>query len=191
MKATVLGAISLSSLLFAATAAAQNLADTVNAPTFGAPGQVSIAGDFSVGFAYESEGESSAVSLAPAVDYFFAPQLSLGGQLLFAYENHNPGTVTTFGLAPRFGFNLPLGPMFTFYPRLGLRFTHVTRSLGSMSAGDTFVGMFVYAPFLFHPVPHFYVGFGPSFSGDFAGGERQDRFLTIALLSTVGGYFDW
>jgi hypothetical protein len=191
MKATVLGAISLSSLLFAATAGAQNLADTVNAPTFGAPGQVSIAGDFSLGFAWESEGETAAVSLAPAVDYFFAPQLSLGGQILFEYGKNGPVSSTTIGLAPRFGFNLPVGPMFTFYPRVGLSFTHVTVSVNSMSASDTFVGLFVYAPFLFHPVPHFYIGFGPSFSGNFAGGEPQDRFLTIALLTTVGGYFDW
>jgi hypothetical protein len=180
----------MSSLLAGRAAQAQNLADQVSTATFGNKGQVAIAGDFTVSFLH-ANGTSTLV-LAPAIDYFIAPQLSLGGQVSFEYSSFDPGSSSSFGLAPRVGYNIPLAPMFSLYPRAGFSFRHATFSPGGGTSRDAnLLGLFVFAPFLFHPVPHFFVGFGPSLSGDIAGGNDADHFLTFGLESTVGGYFDY
>jgi hypothetical protein len=190
MKKAVLGALLLSSLLAGRVARAQNIAEQINGSNFGNTGQVAIAGDFSISFLH-ANGTSSLV-LSPAIDYFFMPHLSLGGQVTFAYASHDPGSSSSFGLAPRVGYNIPLAPMFSLYPRAGFSFTHVSVSPGGgTSASANLFGLFLFAPFLFHPVPHFFIGFGPSLSGDIAGGDSSDHFLTFGLESTVGGYFDW
>jgi hypothetical protein len=190
MRKTVLGAFLLSSLLAAQAARAQNLADQVSSTTFGNKGQIAIAGDFSVSFLHANH--VSTLVLAPAIDYFIAPQLSLGGQVSFEYSNFDPGSSSSFGLAPRVGYNIPLAPMFSLYPRAGFSFRHASFSPGGGTSRDAnLLGLFVFAPFLFHPVPHFFIGFGPSLSGDIAGGNDADHFLSIGLESTVGGYFDW
>jgi hypothetical protein len=189
MKKAVLGALLLSSLLATRVALAQNIAEQINGSNFGNTGQVAIAGDFSISFLHE-HGTSSLV-LSPAIDYFFMPHLSLGGQVTFAYASYDPGSSTSFGLAPRVGYNIPLAPMFSLYPRAGFSFTHVSNSGGGISDSSNLFGLFLFAPFLFHPVPHFFIGFGPSLSGDIAGGHPSQHFLTFGLESTVGGYFDW
>jgi hypothetical protein len=195
MKIAVLGAITLWSLSFASVARAQNLADTINATSFGNQGQVAIAGDFEIGFAHNTETEVSALAFRPALDYFIAPQLSVGGQLIFEYVNRDPSSDSTIGIGPRVGYNIPVGAMFSFYPRLGFGITHVTESttVGNIttSSSDTFLSLSLYAPFLFHPVPHFFIGLGPFMEGNIAGGEAPQRNLTIGLASTVGGYFVW
>jgi hypothetical protein len=187
MKKTVLGALLLSSLLAAPTARAQSLSEAINGTNFGNPGQVAVAGDFSLSFSHYND--SSHLRIAPAADYFFLPHLSFGGQVIFEYDSYKGGGhATTFGLGPRVGYDIPLAAMFTLFPRLTLAYTHFSPSGADSS---NLLGMFLYAPFLFHPVPHFFVGFGPSFGGNFAGGDDGDRFFVFELVSTVGGYFDW
>ncbi|HXU80560.1 MAG TPA: hypothetical protein VN914_04145, partial [Polyangia bacterium] len=109
----------------------------------------------------------------------------------FSYEKHDPVSNTGFGLAPRLGFNIPLAPMFSFWPKAGFGFLHVGTSTPAGSASANYLSLFLYAPFLFHPVPHFFIGFGPSLSGNVAGGDSSQHFLTFSLSSVVGGYFDW
>jgi len=195
MKKTVLGALALSAFFVATPARAQNLAETINSTTFGNPPQVVISQDFSVDFHYNTESEASQFNLAPAIDYFIAPRLSVGGQFVFRYASNDPYSETEFGLGPRIGFNLALAPMFSLWLKAGFLFTHLTESadMGSVSVSrsSNFLELGVAAPFLFHPVPHFFIGFGPIFSGKVAGGQSNDRFLVIALETVVGGYFDW
>ena len=187
MKKTVLGALIILSSLAAGTARAQNLADQINSTTFGNTGQVAISSDFKIDFEHANGG--SALDLAPAVDYFLAPQLSLGGQVEFAYESHRGGgSESAFGLGPRVGYNIPLHPMFSLYPRAGLSFTHHS---ATGQSGSNLLGVFLLAPFLFHPVPHFFIGLGPTLGGNFAGGTSGQHFVEIGIHSTVGGYFDW
>jgi hypothetical protein len=186
MKKAVLGALLMSSML-ASTARAQDLAQQISGTTFGNQGQVAIANDFSLLFSHANE--TSSLQLAPAVDYFLAPQLSLGGQVSFGYTSFKGGGhETTFGLGPRVGYNIPLTPMFSLFPRVVLSYTHTS---GTGFDSTNLLGLFLFAPFLFHPVPHFFIGFGPSIGGNFAGGESGNRFVVFTLESTVGGYFDW
>jgi hypothetical protein len=195
MKTAVLGAIASSALFFATPARAQNLAETIQTSTFGNPGQVAISQDFSVTFHYNTENSAAEFRLAPAIDYFIAPQLSLGGQFVFRYFSNDPYSESEFGIGPRIGFNLPLAPMFSLWLKAGFLFTHTTASATmnsvTVSQSANFLTLGVAAPFLFHPVPHFFIGFGPNFFGNVAGGQAGDRFLVIALETVVGGYFDW
>jgi hypothetical protein len=188
MKKPVLGALMLSSLFAAPLARAQSLGEQINGTNFGNPGQVAVAGDFTLSFRHAND--SSHLLIAPAADYFFLPHLSFGGQVLFAYDSYKGGGhATTFGLGPRIGYDIPLAAMFTFYPRLTLSYELYSPS--GPADSSNLLGMTLYAPFLFHPVPHFFVGFGPSFGGNFAGGNDGDHYFIFELVSTVGGYFDW
>jgi hypothetical protein len=186
MKKAVLGALLVSSML-ASTARAQDLAQQISGTNFGNQGQVAISDDFSLFFRHANETDT--LTLAPAVDYFLAPHLSLGGQVIFSYESRPLDSHSTeFGLGPRVGYDIPLTPMFSLFPRLRLSYTHHSET-GADSTN--LLGLTLFAPFLFHPVPHFFIGFGPSLGGNFAGGESGDRFVVFTLESTVGGYFDW
>lgn len=198
MRTAILGAITLSTLLLAGRANAQTLGETPPAtaagPGMGGVGQVVIEGDFKVDFLYNADAEASSLELSPAVDYFIAPNLSVGGQFVFQHQSVptiTGGTTsqTVFGLAPRVGFFVPLQPMFSVYPRAGLSFLRNT-----MGSGYNLLSLNAYAPFLFHPVPHFFIGLGPVLSWDIAGGSvggGNIRTVNFGLLSTVGGWFDW
>lgn len=177
MRTAIACALAWFSIFATGRARAQSLADAPAGTALGGQGQVAVSSDFSLGFSHQ--GDNSTLSLAPAADYFFMPQVSLGGQVLFRYDSWSGGSRTTVGLAPRIGYNLPLTPMFSLFARAGFSFTH---------EGDSnHIGIFLSAPFLFHPAPHFFVGLGPSLGGNITGGGG----MRVALESTVGGYFDW
>jgi len=193
MKTHVLGPVALSCLLLAGAARAQSLDPAATSSGFGAPGQVAIAGDFSLGFTHISDHDISSIVLAPALDYFLVPHLSLGGQLRFTFTGTPGGSTTTLGIGPRVGYDIPLGAMFSLYPRFGffLDHTSVSPKGGGMSDSYTLFSLFVFAPFLFHPVPHFFIGVGPFLEGDVAGADERRRTFRFGLASTVGGWFDW
>ena len=190
MKTAVLGALTLASLLLAGTARAQTLGETpVASNTLGGVGQVTIAGDFAINFVHNTDADASDLVLAPAFDYFIAPQLSLGGQVVFGYATDNVGSRTSIGFGPRVGYNIPLREMFSLYPRVGFGFLHESVSLkgGGSGSGNAFT-LTLYAPFLFHPVPHFFIGLGPAADIGIAGSAKTTQ---IALITTVGGWFEW
>jgi hypothetical protein len=196
MRTPVLGAAAVSlSLLasFAGRAQAQTLAEpAVGGPAFGNAGQLAIAGDFS--FRFEHVEKVNRLEIAPAVDYFLIPNVSFGGQVLITYAGTDDAHTTAFGVGPRVGVNLALAPQFSLWPRAGFFLTHVadTASAGNVDITHTanYFSLFLYAPFLWHPVPHFFIGLGPSLDGIVAGGDESAHKLTIGLLSTVGGWLD-
>jgi hypothetical protein len=189
MKTAVLGALALSSLALASPAHAQNLAETAaGGPALGARGQVAISSDFDFSFLH-SKNNGNDIILRPALDYFIAPQLSLGGEVLFRYrDNHRGDVETDVGLGARVGYNIPLAPMFSLFPRAGFRYTHVSVKNDGSANYLTFA---LVAPFLFHPVPHFFIGLGPMLEVDLAGGDSRSRDVQIGLATSIGGYFDW
>jgi hypothetical protein len=208
-----LGAIGLSCALLAvpAAASAQTLGPDPAAPApsatvttttpgigpggFGAANQVVIGTDLTVAFNHTGEKDESTFSLAPALDYFLMPQFSVGGQVRLDFIKDGPFSNTVLGLGPRAGYMVPLGSMFSLFPRAGIYYQHVTTSntVGTMTTSGSYnlFSFFVFAPFNFHPVPHFFVGLGPHFTADFAGANEQIRAVTFGLSSTVGGWFDW
>jgi hypothetical protein len=201
MNERVLGVVgTLFLLLSAAVAQAQELAPSPAPPAagpgpggFGGMGQVTIGSDFGISFLHNVDAETSSLSLSPALDYFFAPALSLGGQLQLDYNKAGGASTTVLGLGPRVGYVIPLGDMFSVYPKAGLYLQHVSFSPGGGGSSSSYnlFSLFLSAPFLFHPVPHFFVGIGPTLFANLAGANSARRDLQIGLVSTVGGWFDW
>jgi hypothetical protein len=63
--------------------------------------------------------------------------------------------------------------------------------VASSGLSEQSVGIRFFAPFLFHPVPHFFLGFGPLLSTDVwhEVGNLENRATYVAATTTVGGWF--
>jgi hypothetical protein len=165
-----------------APAAPEAGAATAPSATFGNAGQVVISEDFKLAFTHTVKGEASELLLAPAIDVFIANRVSLGGQIrLDVNKQPNIDAQTALGLGVRLGFSAPLSDLFAIYPRAGLFYEHTT--------ADDRLALSIDVPFLFIPVPHFFIGLAPELIIGLAGKGPQD--VSIGLVSLVGGYFDW
>src|SRR5262245_36735234 len=95
------------------------------AEPLGRPGQVAIASDFELSFTTtrtrEQFGDDTRVEIrvAPAVDVFVAPHLSLGGQLLYEHRDDDFWGSTQLGAAVRAGYAVNLGAV-SVWPRAGV-----------------------------------------------------------------------
>ena len=89
-------------------------------------------------------------------------------------------------MGPRVGYNVGINEQLSFWPKGGLVFSHSSSSPDDSS--DSRTGLEIYAPLLFHPAPHFFLGGGPGLSTDLSssGGAKT---TTIRLESVVGGWF--
>jgi hypothetical protein len=147
---------------------------------FGAPRQIVITG------AFEGHLHNGwELRLHPSVDYFIAPNVSVGGVIGIQYNSGNP-SVTTIDVGARAGYNLHIVDQFGFWPMAGIYFSSTrvssTATTPSSSSNSTFLGIF--APFLVHIVPHFFVGAGPSFNLALGNGGNS-----YGLDTVVGGWF--
>ena len=168
---------------------------------FGVVGQMTISDDLQLVAARHSEslgGQSmskTTVSLNPAVDYFVAQNFSVGGQLLIGFESNDAGDITTIGLTPRAGYNVPLSPVASLWPRAGIGYFHTSNSYsgtGIMGTSGYRVTLSAFVPVLFQPAPHFFIGGGPFLSTDLVSKFQQMDYTKVTdfgLQSTIGGYF--
>ncbi|HET6146034.1 MAG TPA: hypothetical protein VFH68_00760 [Polyangia bacterium] len=140
---------------------------------FGAPGQIVIRGDFEGHLRNGWE-----LRLHPAIDYFIANNVSIGGVVGLQY-NSGPST-TTVELGVRAGYNLAIVNQVTFWPTAGIFYSHFSNDMTSGSS--TFLEIF--APFLYHIVPHFFVGAGPIF--DLSLDNNGNGY---GLQTVIGGWF--
>jgi hypothetical protein len=172
---------------------------------FGSQGQLAISSDLEVSFEGNSysnkHGSGSTILLQPAADYFVIDSLSVGGQILFELDTpaEGPGQTvtqtTTFGLAPRVGYNIPLTDNISFWPDVFVGFRTSSYSNNGGSGSGFTIGAF--APLLFHPVPHFFIGLGPNVSTQLSNsysppnGPGQDlpKLTQYGVMSTLGGWF--
>jgi hypothetical protein len=162
---------------------------------FGAPGQIAISSDFSAQIGSHAEiaadgntpASTTTVSLSPALDVFVAPNFSVGGQVALQWSTTGGSTTSGFGVGPRVGYDLPMSDTISFWPKGGLSFAFERREVSRSR-----VTAEVYAPFLLHPAPHFFVGLGPLLAVDLVSrwdGNAANRNLDFALSTTVGGWF--
>jgi hypothetical protein len=161
----------IAALVFASPAKAQPLGN--GAGRFGAPGSIAISG--------ELEGHLHSgweLHLQPAFDYFIATNVSVGGLIGFTHDSGNPAR-NAFDIGVRAGYNLAISEPVTFWPTAGI-FIH--REFGT--AGSTSASLNIFAPFLFHLVPHLFVGLGPDFELPLNGGSTGYGVKTV-----VGGWF--
>jgi len=151
---------------------------------FGAVGQWVLAmrtggdqgGEF---FFHKNSPGDWTLSLHPEIDYFIINSVSLGA--LFGYTHSPADTGTTIiDLGARAGFNVNINDHVGFWPSAGFALdfnssnhtNHTTTSFG------------IFAPILYHLVPHLFAGAGPSFSVLMSGGSGKSYGIDF----TLGGW---
>jgi hypothetical protein len=165
---------------------------------FGDKSQLTISSDagLSIGTTSVSDidGSTTTITLRPAIDYFVANNLSLGGFIGLDYVKAGGSHATTFAIGPRVGYNLAFSDRFSLWPKLGFSYSSTDVSTDVSTAPNTTVSignsgshlaLNVYVPVMFHPVQHFFLGFGPALDTDLSGDART---TTIAGRLTVGGW---
>ena len=197
-----------------ATEPSANLAGTA-APRdtggkFGARGQLAV----SVGLPFTSEapqlefvhastnmggGTSTVLAIAPSADYFIAPNLSLGGLVGIRYVSNNEpagslfvsGNITTVTAEARVGYDLALADTLSLWPRIGIGYSHGS-SGGSTPTASYAVPLVAFAPLLWHPSRHFFLGAGPIFTTPLverSGGVDQPKTTDVGIQADLGGCF--
>jgi hypothetical protein len=145
---------------------------------FGERGQLAISSDAGFSLSNTSisdvDGSSTLLVLRPSVDYFVVNYLSVGGFLGVQYASTPGGSSTQVSVGPRVGYNIPLSALFSFWPKLGFSFASTSQEeddnvspdgeviLGS-DESSTSLQLNIFAPVMFHPVEHFFLGLGPAF----------------------------
>jgi len=165
---------------------------------FGDKAQLTISSDAGLSIATTSvsdvDGSTTTITLRPAIDYFVANNLSLGGFLGLDYVKAAGSHATTFAIGPRVGYNLTFSDRFSLWPKLGFSYSSTDVSTDvptgpntttSTGASGSHIALNVYVPVLFHPVQHFFIGFGPALDTDLSG---DARVTTIAGRLTIGGW---
>jgi hypothetical protein len=173
-----------------------------NSPSgrFGSKGQIAVSSDtgFSISNTSVSgiDGSSTQIVLRPAVDYFVMDYLSVGGFVGVEYTSTPGGSASSVSIGPRVGYNLPLSERLSFWPKLGFAIARTSQTdEGAVLPGGTIVGgddedntsvqLNIFAPLMFHPVQHFFLGLGPAFDLDLNGDAKA---TTIAIRLTLGGW---
>jgi hypothetical protein len=173
------------------------------ADRFGAKEQVVPLGSLSVSYSSLSVTGASAsfttIALGPTLIYFVAQDVALGASGTLIYQNLSQGSTsasaTSFGLEPFVAYNLWLSETASLLPQLGIGFA--SRESPTTSGNNprlTTISLQFFVPVLFHPVKHFFLGFGPAFSYDLAAslsnatGEAA-KTTTIGAQTVLGGYF--
>lgn len=172
-----------------------------NSPSgvFGDKGQITISSDAGLQISNTSisgvDGSVTSITLRPAIDYFLANNFSLGGFVGVDHSSTSGAKSTTFSIGPRVGYNLAFSDRFSFWPKVGLSYSNTSVSVDGVSNGTDIVtssvsgshlALNIFAPVLFHPVEHFFLGFGPALDTDLSG---QAKATTIAGRLTIGGWF--
>ena len=117
----------------------------------------------------------STLFIQPGLDYFIGNGISVGGVVGFGYTSGSPAT-TTVNLGARAGFNQGLNEHVSFWPTIGIdgSYLHVTGS-------TTTAQLEVFAPFLYHVAPHFFLGAGPFLSYYVKGGPDTQYGLDFVI----------
>jgi hypothetical protein len=156
---------------------------------FGDQGEVVPSG----GAAFTTGSGATSISLAPSLQYFVARGLAVGVGVSFGHTSSSGnGTSTVYGGEVSLGYDLPLATRLSFFPRAFFGGTHADFStppgvtvIGAGSSGAIDFGVF--APVLFHPVEHFFLGFGPELA-TFGASSDPFRSQSFALVTTIGGW---
>jgi hypothetical protein len=122
-------------------------------------------------FAKQASGGSTVI-LQPGLDYFIGNGISVGGVVGVA---HSSGS-TTVNLGARAGFNQGLTEHVSFWPTIG-----VDGSYNHAATSTSTAALEVFAPFLYHVAPHFFLGAGPFLSYLVKGGPDTQYGLDFVI----------
>jgi hypothetical protein len=195
MSSRIYSACVLSLLVASSSAFAQDpMRDTGAGPArvFGDKMELAISSDASFVIQHSTH-DVTTISLAPAADYFVAKNVSIGASLLLDYQHTGGNSATRFGIGPRFGYYFAFTDMLGLWPKIGFSYSYTSRSasvsgtsLEQSNSGGAFT-LNLFAPIMFNPVPHFFVGFGPFLDTDLSG---DDKITTWGGRLTLGGWLD-
>jgi hypothetical protein len=124
-------------------------------------------------FFHKTAQGGTTIQLNPGVDYFLAPNISLGGNLFFS---HSTGSGSDVGVGVRAGYNLDIVPRVGFWPTARFFLIHY----GGSSPG-TATSLGVLAPFIWHATTHFFLGGGPDLNHGLSGGTYTEYGLDFML----------
>jgi len=166
--------------------------DAAEGPRFGERGQIVLATfvGANLGWSRDASGtteRSRTLQLWPGLEYFIAHAVSIGAQARYERTDVTGSAPSSSSRAAvvGVGYNFNLGERVSFWPRVYLGYGHQT--WGSASWSSTGIG--IPAPFLFHPVSHFYVGGGPTFARDLWVTGSHPTTTGVGIQSTIGGWF--
>jgi hypothetical protein len=159
---------------------------------FGLVGQIAVSSDAGLSISNTSvggvDGSTTNIILRPAVDWFIAESISLGGFAGVEYDSAPGGSTSVVSIGPRVGYNVPLTSRLSVWPKVGVSasYTSVDFDDGAEDdEDDTSLQVNLFAPLMFHPVQHFFLGFGPALDADVTG---DAKVTTIAGRLTIGGW---
>jgi hypothetical protein len=162
---------------------------------FGVKRQKAVSSDAGLSISNTSiddvDGSTTTLVLRPAVDWFFADDISLGGFVGLEYNSSPGGDSTVISIGPRIGYNLPISERTSVWPKAGLAFASTSFSEDDdgldvdNDESNTSLQLNLFVPFMFHPVPHFFLGLGPALDQDLSGDSKA---TTIAARLTLGGW---
>jgi hypothetical protein len=168
----------------------ETVKSSAGAANFGHVNQLVIAQDMSFSLSTDlndNASDSLHILLKPAADYFVMENISLGAIVTIEHTFQEGPNPTNLGVGARAGYNLPIAENASVWAKVGFAIANRDQaSLGAGSTGgDTSAEITLDVPVLFHPVNHFFVGFGPLVTFRVGGADG----IGLALNSTVGGYF--
>jgi hypothetical protein len=181
--------------------AATTASATDVAAMFGLAGQIVISGELQAQFVHTSINmmgpSGNTIVFQPALDYFVAPNITVGGFLTFQMTSLSANGFsvdqTNVGLGARGGYNIHLTPMLSAWATLGLSYLHSSQSTTGMATQSGYtVPLEIFIPLLIHPTPHLFVGLGPILHTDLiskVGSADGSKETDIGVSSIVGGYF--
>lgn len=172
----------LAVFFFVALSSASTRALGGSAEDFGRAGQWVPNGK--VNFTFESQNgvDTTSFQLAPTLLYFVTEHWAVGGGLTLEIVGGDGPDTTLIGLQPTVAYAVPLNASWGLLPQVSLYFV----ALGGDADGQT-LGLEAYAPFLFHPVSHFFLGIGPVLRADIT--SDAGEVFRFGATSIVGGYF--
>jgi hypothetical protein len=147
---------------------------------FGEAGQLVFANDLNVSVEWTSHVGVDSTSLTTlfggSVEYFVVDHFAIGVSVGISSASVKgidgtsgaPVSTSTTALtfAPLLAADVPIGRVFSLFPRLSLSIGHErydeTSGSSENSTTDDVVAVGLYIPLLVHPAPHVFVGFGPS-----------------------------
>jgi hypothetical protein len=134
------------------------------------------AGSATPSFFFDKQASGgSRLLIQPGLDYFIGNGISVGGVVGFGYTSGSPAT-TTVTLGARAGFNQGLNQHVSFWPTIG-----IDGSYSHNATSNSTAALEVFAPFLYHAAPHFFLGAGPFLSYLVKGGPDTEYGLDFVI----------
>jgi opacity protein-like surface antigen len=167
---------------------------------FGEEGQKAISSDVGLSISNTTvsgvDGSSTVLVLRPALDVFVVDSVSVGGFVGVEYASSPGGSSQSVSVGPRVGYDFFLSNRLSFWPKVGFAVARTSQTddgatlpsgvvVGDADEDNTSVQLNLFAPIMFHPVPHFFLGLGPALDQDLTGDAKA---TVVAVRLTIGGW---